>query len=164
MGGPRGCSADLSASVAIRPWFLSPPLLSSAQEEALLGGLWLVLSHKRGLRAVAAQSRPSWKRVAARDLPGAPAAADPEGEAPGSSQLPPPALRTQLRCSTTPRPMPQLLLFPRHAPRKQGVQCSLFLERPRTLYWVPATPSCSSLPPGTMTFNWEAGVQAWGVA
>lgn len=49
------------SSVAIRPWFLSPPLLSSAQEEALLGGLWLVLSHQRGLRAVAAQSRPSWK-------------------------------------------------------------------------------------------------------
>lgn len=56
--GPRATlQASLPLHLALRPWFLSPPSLSPAQEEALLTGLWPVLSHQRGLRAVAGGRR-----------------------------------------------------------------------------------------------------------
>lgn len=66
MRGPQGLPRRLLClSWEIRPRFPSWPQIP-APEEALLGGLWPLLSHQRGPAGLwGAQSHPSWKRVAA---------------------------------------------------------------------------------------------------
>lgn len=71
-------------------------------------------------------------------LPGAPAAADTEGEAPGHSLLPLPALSPKTAAQHHPRLLPQLLA--RDCSRGAGTtNRSLFLQRPRDLVPFPGT-------------------------
>lgn len=67
MQGPWGLPRRLLClSWEIRPQFPSSPLRIPAPEEALLRGLWPLLSHQRGPGGLwEAQGHPSWKRVAA---------------------------------------------------------------------------------------------------
>lgn len=63
MRGPWGLPRRLLClSWEIRPQFRSSLLLIPAPEEALLRGLWPLLSHQRGPGGLwGAQSHPSWK-------------------------------------------------------------------------------------------------------
>lgn len=102
--------------------------------------------------------------MAAQGLPGAPAAADPEGEAPGASQLPLSVLSPEntTRVQQCPEARASASPFPRAAPRKQLV--SREAGDPALGPLPLAAAGHFPLALGVFSFNWEAGVQAWGGA
>lgn len=115
VGGHRA-TLQTSLRLEIRPWLLSPPPLSPAQEEALLGPLWPVLSHQRGLRAVVGPE-PAQLEVSSRFLQPV--------RSSGCSQLPPTCTQpSKHNCDAAPPRMsaPQLLPFPRGCSQEAGHQ------------------------------------------
>lgn len=120
-------------------------------------------SPERTRRAVGGPEPSQLEASGCLGLPGAPAAADTEGEAPGHSRLPLAALSPESTAAVQrrPRPLPQLLPLSRGSSQGAGAtNRSLFLQGP------PAIPRDSTLPLGFpgVSLHWEAGVPAWGVA